>query len=189
MGKPVDPGYSVEQELSEIQASLKNPREFEKIYSRHFSTIYIYIKSATGDKNLAADLCSDVFYSALINLAKYSPSEFGIRPWLFGIALNRLRMFFRQSGRMMYVPIDDLKLQQLTEEDLSFEKKERRKQLSAYLSLLTEEEQEFVQLRFVAECSFREIALVKGISEEACKMRLYRLLERMRKSMDKDSLL
>ena len=72
---------------------------------------------------------------------------------------------------------------------MSLEKKERRKQLSAYLSLLNEEEQEFVQLRFVAECSFREIALVKGISEEACKMRLYRLLERMRKSMDKDTLL
>lgn len=189
MGKPVELGYSVEQELSEIQASLKNPREFEKIYSRHFATIYAYIKSASGDKNLAADLCSDVFYSALINLAKFKPGELGIRPWLYGIALNRLRMFYRQSGRIMYLPIDDLKLQQLTEEDLSIEKKEQRKQLSACLSLLTEDEQEFVQLRFVAECTFREIALVKGISEEACKMRLYRLLDRMRKSMEKDSLL
>lgn len=176
-------GLSFDQELRLIEASRQDPRAFEGLYIKHFPAIYTYIRSALGDKQQASDLTADVFYSALRHLSKFVPGELGIRPWLFGIALNQLRMYFRQSGRMMYLPLEDFKIIELQDQLDILQIKERRAILSAQLSLLTEEEQEFIQLRFVAECSFREISQIKGISEEACKMRIYRLLDRLKKTL------
>lgn len=173
----------IANELLQIEAALSNPRAFEPIYKRHFSSVYHYVKAATNNKEIAADICSDVFYSAIVNLSKFRSNEEGIRPWLFGIALNQLRMYFRASGKVMYVPLDDLNLQEFSIAEQSIDAKELRRFIALQLSTLSEEEQELIQLRFVAACSFREIALIKNTSEEACKMRLYRLLERMRKNI------
>ena len=169
-------------ESHQIKAALANPSAFEPIYKRHFSSVYHYIKAATNQKEIAADLCADVFYAALVNLSKYRPNSAGIRPWLFGIALNQLRMYFRRSGKVMYVPIEDQNLLEFTTADQLLDAKEIRKFIAQQLSNLSEEEQELIQLRFVANCSFHEIAIIQRSSEEACKMRLYRLLNRMRKT-------
>jgi RNA polymerase sigma-70 factor, ECF subfamily len=170
----------LEDEFKAIQLSKDDPRHFEYIYKRHFAAIYTYVKSATNEKHLSADLTQDIFYSALINLHTFIWNESGIRPWLFGIANNKLRMFFRNSKRMMYLPLDDFKLDQMLDGNLPLDLKERRRLVAGFLSTLSIEEQELIQLRFVAEASFKEIAVSLELSEEACKMRLYRLLDKIK---------
>lgn len=174
---------TLREELRVIELSKVNPKHFEFIYMSHFASIYSYIKSAVADKSIAADLTQDVFYSALRNLGKFKHIEFGIRPWLFGIANNALRMFFRKTKKVMYLPLDDIKLDEFHDGNQEYELKERRDIVAKFLSQLSIEEQEFIQLRFVAECSFKEIAISMELSEEACKMRFYRLLEKIRKQI------
>jgi RNA polymerase sigma-70 factor (ECF subfamily) len=175
---------ALREELRAIELSKVNPNHFEFVYNRHFPAIYSYIKSAVADKAIASDLSQDVFYSALFHLDKFNHNEFGIRPWLFGIANNALRMFFRKTKKVMYLPLDDIKLEEFQDVNHEYDLKERRDIVAKFLSQLSIEEQEFIQLRFVAECSFKEIAISIGVSEEACKMRFYRLLEKIRKQIE-----
>jgi RNA polymerase sigma-70 factor, ECF subfamily len=172
----------LDNEFKAVELSRKQPEHFEFVYTKHFARIYTYIKSALNDKQLASDMSQDVFYTAMCNLNKFTWTELGIRPWLFGIANNKLRMFFRTSKRVVYLPVDDLKLEEIHDGNKHLDLNERRAIISQILSRLSIEEQELIQLRFVAEASFKEISIMLSISEEACKMRLYRLLDRMKKS-------
>jgi RNA polymerase sigma-70 factor (ECF subfamily) len=170
----------LKEEFNAIERSRRQPEYFEYIYNKHFAKIYRYVKSALNDKQLANDICQDVFYTAMCNLKNFSWTELGIRPWLFGIANNRLRMFFRTSKRVVYLPVDELKLEEIHDGNKHLDLNERREIVSKVLSELSIEEQELIQLRFVAEVSFKEISLMLNITEEACKMRLYRLLDRIK---------
>ena len=46
---------------------------------------------ATGERELAADLSSEVFAQALIRCDRYSSTEGSVGAWFFGIAANKLR--------------------------------------------------------------------------------------------------
>jgi RNA polymerase sigma-70 factor (ECF subfamily) len=167
-------------ELEEIAAAIHNPKAFEPLYKRHFPAIYSYIRKATGQSDLSADLTSDVFCSALLNLKQFKTTTFGIRPWLFKIALNQLRMHFRKSSKAMHIPISEEHLKSLVFNDQKVESNDLKRLLAAHLSQLSEEEQEVIQLRFVAECTFKELGVILNISEDAAKMRMSRLLEKLR---------
>lgn len=169
-------------ELEEIAAAAQNPSAFEPLYKRHFSAIYSYIRKATSNPELASDLTSDVFYSALANIKQFKISEYGIRPWLFKIALNQLRMHFRKSSKAMHIPISEEHLKSFVFNDQKVESNDLKRLLAAQLSQLSEEEQEFIQLRFVAEFTFKELGFVLNISEDAAKMRMSRLLEKLRQN-------
>jgi RNA polymerase sigma-70 factor (ECF subfamily) len=169
-------------ELEEIAAAIQHPQAFEPLYRRHFSAIYSYIRKSVGNQELAADLTSDVFYAAMVNLKQYKINAFGIRPWLFKIALNQLRMHFRKNAKAMHIPLSENHLMEFVLIDQKVEANELRQILSNQLSQLSEEEQEFIQLRFVAECSFKELGAILNVSEDAAKMRMSRLLDKLKRN-------
>jgi RNA polymerase sigma-70 factor (ECF subfamily) len=173
---------SVKQELAEIAAAIKHPSAFEPLYKRHFQAIYLYIRKSIGNADVASDITSDVFYLALVNLKDFKATSLGIKPWLYKIALNQLRMHFRKSKKSMYLPLQEEHLNSFVSLDQKIELNEMRRILSQQLSLLSEEEQEFIQLRFIAECSFRELGIILNISEDAAKMRMSRLLDRLKRN-------
>ena len=172
---------STDREIAEIAAAIQNPSAFEHLYKRHFQAIYFYIRKSTGNADVASDITSDVFYLALVNLKDFKVTSLGIKPWLYKIALNQLRMHFRKSKKSMYLPLQEEHLNSFVSLDQKIESNELRRILSHQLSLLSEEEQEFIQLRFVAECSFRELGIILNISEDAAKMRMSRLLDRLKR--------
>ncbi|MEZ5173853.1 MAG: sigma-70 family RNA polymerase sigma factor [Bacteroidia bacterium] len=168
-------------EFQEIADSVKNPKAFEPIYNRHFQSIYTYMRNSVRDPELAADLCADVFYSALLNIRKFKITPGGIRPWLFKIAVNILRMHFRKNKSVLFIPLADYQIQELISVETSIEIADLRKYLAGELSKLNSDEQELIQLRFVAECSYREIGIIYEISEAAAKMRISRIIDKLKK--------
>jgi RNA polymerase sigma-70 factor (ECF subfamily) len=172
-------------ELSEIELAKKNPAAFEPLYKRHFEVIYNYVRKSVGNKDLAADLTSEVFYAALCNLNKFKSTEHGIRPWLFKIALNQIRMHFRKHKKAMLIPMDEIQLVSLVSDENKLEANDLRRILSAHLSELSEVDQELIQLRFTAGFSFKEIGHILNINEDAAKMRMSRLVDKLKRSLPK----
>lgn len=170
-------------EFQEIADSVKNPKAFEPIYNRHFNSIYSYLRNSVGDPELAADLCADVFYSALLNIKKYKATPNGIRPWLFKIAVNILRMHFRKNKSLLFIPLAEFQIQELISVETRIENDDLRRLLAEELSKLNASEQELIQLRFVAECSYKEIGVIFDISEDAAKMRMSRLIDKLKKTI------
>jgi RNA polymerase sigma factor (sigma-70 family) len=61
---------------------------------------------------------------------------------------------------------------------------ERAESLSQLIRALPEGERELLRLRYLAELSFREIALAVNKNEDAVKKSLYRLLERLQVQLE-----
>ena len=87
----------LELELQQINAAKANPSHFNVLYEKYFKVIYIFIYKRTLNEHLTADLTSQVFLRALINIKKYKHQGMPFSSWLFRIAFNETNMHFRKK--------------------------------------------------------------------------------------------
>ena len=73
------------------------PEDFAIFYRRHLDWVLGYLQRRTGDPELAADLCAEVFATALLARAKYKPRDGHANSWLFRIAQNKLTDTWRRG--------------------------------------------------------------------------------------------
>lgn len=153
---------------------------FAELYRRYLKPVYRFIfRRMGGNSATAEDLTSQVFLEALHNLAGYN--ERGrFAAWLFTITRRRLVDIYRKPGMAS--------LEDVPESMLSigadFEENENMNHLKQLLAVLSEEKRELLQLRFSAELSFSDIAVVLGKNEAAVKMSLYRILDGLREQWE-----
>jgi len=69
---------------------------FVEVVSRHESAIGGYLARRVG-RQIAEDVLGDVWVAAYASRASYDRSYPGARPWLYGVALNRLRQHWRSE--------------------------------------------------------------------------------------------
>lgn len=156
-----------------IESTRRDPEAFALLYRRYLTPVYRYLLSRVNNIHDAEDITGQVFIEALEGLVKFRYQKDGcFAAWLFTIARRRLIDFYRRHPS---AALDDLSS---TEPGLQamIEKNENMQQLSKMLQKLDKDQRELLRLRFSAELSFSEIALLEGRSEAAVKMALYRLL-------------
>jgi RNA polymerase sigma factor (sigma-70 family) len=69
---------------------------FADVIRRHERPVFSYLARRAG-ASAAEDLLSEVWAVALENLSSYDTARSSARPWLFGIARNRLRSYWRSN--------------------------------------------------------------------------------------------
>lgn len=175
---------SSDDESRLVTEAQRDPAEFVALYNLFVTSIYRYLLSRVGDTKDAEDLTSQVFLSAFENLPRYQHRG-NFAAWLFAIARNKAADFFRyriSKSRTDKVKQDarenDLLSIMMHDEEIS-----RLKQLMLQLPA---EAQELIRLRFVAELTFPQIAVVLHKQEETVKKQLYRLLARLQRRMEDD---
>jgi RNA polymerase sigma-70 factor, ECF subfamily len=169
-----------EQEV--IQRSKKDPEAFRPLYEKYYRSIFLFVLHRLGDKDLTADITSQVFLKALLKLNKYEFRGLPFSSWLYRIAVNECNDFFRKNKRERLVVLEDAHAEMLYEELFGQEVMEELKNKLPYiLERLTHEELQFVELRFMEGRAFKEMAEILGISENYAKVRTYRILEKMKK--------
>ena len=85
----------IQFELSQIQKAQQDPREFAPIYNRYYDEIFVYISRRVDDLDLVADLTSKTFTNCLSNLHSFKFMGVPFSAWLYKIAINEVRQFFR----------------------------------------------------------------------------------------------
>ena len=94
----------MESDAEMIAASLAGDGEaFMEVICRHEAAVGAYLTRRVG-REVAADLLGDVWVAALESREKYDRSFPGARPWLFGLALTRLRRYWRSRPAEDLVP-------------------------------------------------------------------------------------
>lgn len=165
-----------------ILNSIKNPENFRVLYDRYFRQIFLFILHRIGDKELAGDLTSQVFLKALTNLRKYQPRGLPFSAWLYRIAVNECNDFFRKNKRARVVVLDEIHSERLYEEIVEQDPLEDIKRLlPRVLEKLKYEELQLIELRFMENRPFLEVANILGITENYAKVRTYRILAKMKK--------
>lgn len=175
---------AMQQEWQEIQVAQQNPAMFRPLYDRYYEPIFRYIHRRTADEALSADVCSEVFFKAMQKLEKYEFKGVPFSAWLYRIASNEITQHFRNAQKNRTVSVETTTLPEIMEEmgDLeSIEQHQFQEALIPCLNELRPKDLEIIELRFFEQRPFKEIANLLEITESSCKMRTYRVLERLKK--------
>jgi len=172
----------LEQELRQVKAAQEDPAQFQPLYESYYKSIFVFIFRRTANEDLTADLCSTVFLKSLLHLKKFEYRKVPFSAWLFRIALNEVNMHFRKSKTARVISMDSQKIKEIAAET---ENPEDDKLLMASITELPPDAIQMIELRYFENRPFQEVARLLGITESNAKMKIYRILEKLKKILIK----
>lgn len=164
-----------------VRAASGDRAAFEQIYNLLVDDLYSYIRGQCRNDTVAEDLVANVFLKAWRSASSYRPGSSSFRRWIFTIARNELRDYWRTANRTLSMAGFDL-----TEESADGsgpDPADARRLVDAALATLNEEQRQVVILRYFGNKSHEEIADILGKREGAVRAQLMRALRQMRKVM------
>ena len=161
----------------------KSPLDFEAIYREHYKSIYNYIYARILQREAAEDLAADVFVAAAVNLDRIVLGKSGIAPWLFKVARNMALNYCLCASTRLEESCGTLP-EQVAHEMKAWDDSLREPdspRVERILRALSDEERDFLELRYAMGFSNEEIAQRENISTAAVSQRYHRLLAKCRK--------
>jgi RNA polymerase sigma factor (sigma-70 family) len=87
----------VDTDATLIERSLRGrPDSFEEVVRRHEAAVHAYLTRRSG-RQAADDLLAEVWLRAFSSRTTYDTQQFTALPWLYGIARNVLRAYWRAA--------------------------------------------------------------------------------------------
>ncbi len=174
-----------EQRLVNLAKS-GNGEAFAELYEAYFDRVYRFIFFRVTDEQIAEDLASQVFLKAWENLHRYHPKG-PFLAWLYAIARNTVIDNYRT--RKPTVSLDEAAPVPSQEEKLDdrLQLEFDVKSLQAAMQRLTQEQQEVITLKFIADYDTAQIAKQMGKSEGAIRALQMRALQALARVMKSDS--
>ena len=170
-------------ELSYIQKAKEDREYFGFLYEKYFQQLFLFIFKKVQNEDLSGDICSKTFMKAMMNIDKYEDRGFPFSSWLYRIASNEVNFYFRAQKKEVTVQINENQATTIAQEiDLG----NNEEQLHLILSKLEElplEKSQLIEMRFFEKCSFKEIGSIFDITEASAKMRVYRIIKSLKKSL------
>ena len=171
-----------------LAATRLDPESFGEFYRRYERLVLGYFLRRTRDAELAADLCAEVFASALRASSRYRPEAPTAVAWLLTIAQRVLSGSVRrgrvEAGARRFVGIRDAV--SFSEEDL--ERIEALASLDgqvlALLDALPADQSEAIRAHVLDEQSYREIAAHLQLSELVVRKRVSRGLLTLKQHLE-----
>ncbi len=156
---------------------LRDPAAFEALVRPELGRALSFARSL-GCSDADAE---DVLQESLVRLAAERsdrPSRVGVRAWLYRTvrdrARSRRRSWWRRRSR-------EARAARPEAAPARTGALEVREQVEQALAALPEAEREAVRLRYLQDLDYRDMAHVLGVSENACRIRVHRALEALKK--------
>jgi len=157
-----------------------------EVVSRYGAALHRYVAAVVGDHHLAEDIVSETYMRMLDRIGTYTYRGVPFRAWLFQIArnlgLNALRRERRMAGEGVLAAV----VTDATDPERMVEAGEARAAVRDALQLLTEEQQQVVLLRFVAEEPTAEVARLLRKSEGSVKQLQLRALRSLARRLSRN---
>jgi RNA polymerase sigma-70 factor (ECF subfamily) len=171
------------EEFEIIKQAKKDRAKFEILYNNYHEQIFRYIYQRVDNKELAFDITQQVFLKAMVNIDKYEFKGVPFGSWLYRIATNELLSAIKRNSSIRTVNIDSTGLKEMAEDTDENIWEAYQPQLIEAIGKLPEQDLQLVEMRFFQKMPFKQIAEILDTSEPNAKMRLYRILERMKKQI------
>lgn len=137
--------------------------------------LFGYLVNTLRDHSLAEDILQTTWLRAIEALISFKPRGIGFSAWLFAIARNECRQYWRKQNRE--IPFDPIRHEQTSNDQKELENKISADQI---LNLLSEEDRELIRLRYLADLPVNEIALILKLNFVTVRVRIHRALARLR---------
>jgi RNA polymerase sigma-70 factor, ECF subfamily len=173
------------EELVIIEAAKADPAQFAPLYNKYYKQIFNYVYQRMDSKDSAFDITGQVFLKALTNLEKYRFKGVPFASWLYRIAHNEVMQLYRtqKDKRSINADISDLRF--ICEENEEPFYEEYIPAIKKLIQELHHDDLQMVELRFFEKRPFKEIAEILDITEVNAKVRMYRIIEKLKKSLSK----
>ncbi len=132
---------------------------FEQVYREYFRDVELYLLALCHDEHLAAELTSQVFFTALEQYSKFR-GECHIRTWLCAIGRNIYYAHLRRAGKEL--PLEETLIDGRVSIEERLEDKEEAMRIHKVLHSLPEPYKEVFSLRVFGQLSFAQIGEVFG---------------------------
>lgn len=176
-------GISRLREIELINRSKEDITQFKTLYEIYYPQILNYIYQKVTDREVAADITSQVFLKAMTNLKKYKIQAAPFSAWLYRIAFNDTMLYFRKSKKTRTVVLDEALLEGIRDELEDFPKEQILTAIEGILDYLKPHEFELIELRYYKGKSFKEIGCILNCSENTAKVRSHRVVKKLKNEL------
>ena len=156
---------------------------------------YLWCYRRLSNTHDAEDLSQEILLEAILSYRKAcdkGPPPVAFYPWFWGIAQNRLRLFYRSRKKQAVLlgeTVGNLSDSEpyyfdLHDIDEAIVAEEERVKLTYQLSLLSRIQRDCVVLYYLQNRSVKEIARILGIPEGTVKSRLFDARKNVKKGME-----
>lgn len=162
----------------------------ERLYVSHYTPLYRYLFFRLRNKRDAEDLAQTVFVKAFASLKNGIWDGAGDIHYLFTIARNTLIDHFRR-GKHSPITSDEL-IESCADTVITsapVEEREHRELIANGLGKLKSSEAEALNLRYLADMGYGEIAQIMGKREDAIRQLVHRGLKSLRGYLESEGLL
>jgi RNA polymerase sigma-70 factor (ECF subfamily) len=144
----------------------------------------VFILKRVRSESDANDLTQQTFIKAMMHISKYEDRGLPFGAWLYRIALNESNMFFRKKTKNYMVELHEGHVNSILDEIESNGTSDKdQEKLIEILNQLNEKDLDLIELRFFQKLPFREISEIYNITEANAKMKLYRIIEKIKKNL------
>ena len=150
----------------------------EQLYRAYYHQLFLYARAILRHDQLAEEAVQDTFHIACLKIAQLraSPNSVG---WLVQTLKNVLRNMERTRSSLYSSLQRDLPY----EERYVGSRRDEENISLLYGNTLTEEELSLLQRIAVEGCTYLEASRELGISVEACRKRMQRIRDKLRKNL------
>ena len=164
------------EEQAWVAAAQQDTAAFRPLYEKYYGAVFRYFVRRADGEVVAEELCSKTFFKALdkLNTYKWQGKPFGA--WLFAIAGNELKRYYRDAKPIFTLEVDKMDCFEVEGEELT----DYLPSLVAVLDQLSDEDLRLLELKYFEGLPFKELCNLLEIGESAAKMRIYRLLSKLK---------
>jgi RNA polymerase sigma-70 factor (ECF subfamily) len=177
------------------KAKKGNKASLERLVDHFYGDIFRMAYYRIPSRMDAEDLTQDIFRQMIKSLPNLKDPD-KLKPWLFRLALNRVRDFYRKKSILPFfgssIAIDaDVQATEDSHHDplITLMHKELQTQLRHFSKSLPRQEREVFILRFMDNLNIREIVQVLKKNENTIKTHLYRALKKFKNNSELHALL
>lgn len=158
------------------------------LYSEYAPSVYNFFYYSTGDRDASMDLVNDVFVKVLDKSGQFDERKGDIRTWLFTVARNTQRDYFKSRRRARpHLTIDEAREVPAAgyanpEETAAL--KDDILALTKALEALNKRERSLISLKYGAGFRNKDIAKMLDLRERHVGVILCRALSKLRKQLE-----
>jgi RNA polymerase sigma-70 factor (ECF subfamily) len=151
-----------------------NQKAFRAIVERYHSTAYAVVRGVLGDSDEVDDVLQNVYIKMYRGLAGFR-GESRLSTWIYQIARNEAINAARRR-RPEGTPVEDVILaaREADRPDAVYGERELGRQMEAAMARLDENHRMALELRYMGERSYEEIAEAMGLPIGTVKTYIYR---------------
>ncbi len=156
-------------------------KDFEKIYSEYYDSVFRYVLSLCRNEQWAEEITQEAFFKALKSIDTFR-GECKLSVWLCQIAKNTFYTAAKRQQRQADYPLELIPSDETIEQKIY--DKETAFQIHKLLHTLEEPYKEVFWMRTFGELPFKEIGILFGKTESWARVTYHRAKMKIKEGIE-----